>query len=88
MSLFRTSLRPPAILSDEAIERYVEAIRHELQPDPLYRRRLRGMVLNRYVAAREGAIASVRPRARAASACPGGTALIPERRASQTKAAV
>ena len=63
MSLFRTSLRPPAILSDEAIERYVEAIWHELQPDPLYRRRLRGMVLNRYVAAREGAIPSVKPRA-------------------------
>lgn len=63
MSLFRPSLRPPAILSDEAIERYVEAIRHELQPDPLYRRRLRGMVLNRYVAAREGAIPSAKPRA-------------------------
>ena len=63
MSLFRTSLRPPAILSDEALERYVEAIRHELQPDPLYRRRLRGIVLNRYVAAREGTIPSVKPRA-------------------------
>ena len=63
MSLFRPSLRPPAILSDEAIERYVEAIRHELQPDPLYRRRLRGTVLNRYVAAREGAISTVQPSA-------------------------
>lgn len=60
MSLFRTS-RPPALLSDEAIERYIEAIRHELQPDPLYRRRLRGIVVNRYVAAREGAISSVKP---------------------------
>jgi hypothetical protein len=63
MSLFRTSVRPPAILSDEAIERYVQAIRHELQPDPLYRRRLRGIVLNRYVAVREGTIHSARPRA-------------------------
>ena len=62
MSLLRSSLRPPAILSDEAIERYVEALRHELQPDPLYRRRLRGIVLNRYVALREGAIPSATRR--------------------------
>lgn len=54
MSLFRSSLRPPAVLSDEAIERYLAAIRAELEPDPLFRRRLRGHVLNRYVAAREG----------------------------------
>lgn len=62
MSLFRTSLRPPAILSDEAIERYVEAIRLELQPDPLYRRRLRGIVVNRFVAAREGSVTAAEPR--------------------------
>lgn len=54
MSLFRSSLRPPMPLSDEAIERYVAAIRAELDPDPLFRRRLRGHVLNRFVAAREG----------------------------------
>lgn len=54
MSLFRSSLRPPAIVSDEAIERYLAAIRSELAPDPLFRRRLRGHVVNRYVAAREG----------------------------------
>ena len=54
MSLFRSTLRPPAILSDEAIERYVHAIRAEIEPDPLFRRRLRGEVVNRHVAVREG----------------------------------
>ena len=54
MSLFRDSLRPPAIFSDEAVERYLAAIRAELGPDPHFSRRLRGQVLNRYVAAREG----------------------------------
>jgi hypothetical protein len=54
MSLFRDSLRPPAIFSDEAVERYLAAVRAELGPDPHFRRRLRGQVLNRYVAAREG----------------------------------
>ena len=54
MSLFRDSLRPPAIFSDEAVERYLAAIRAELRPDPQFRRRLRGQVLNRYVAVREG----------------------------------
>lgn len=54
MSLFRGTIRPPAILSDEAVERYLAAIRAEIRPDPLFRRRLRGEVLNRYVAVREG----------------------------------
>lgn len=54
MSLFRGTIRPPAILSDEAVERYLAAIRAELRPDPLFRRRLRGVVVNRFVAAREG----------------------------------
>jgi hypothetical protein len=55
MSLFHDSLRPPAIFSDEAVERYLAAVRAELgPPDPHFRRRLRGQVLNRYVAAREG----------------------------------
>ncbi|MDQ2673729.1 MAG: DUF5667 domain-containing protein, partial [Chloroflexota bacterium] len=63
MSLFRGTLRPPAILSDEAVERYVAAIREELAPDPLFRRRLRGEVMNRYVAAREGR-ADATPRRR------------------------
>ena len=54
MSLFRGTIRPPAILSDEAVDRYLAAIRAEIRPDPLFRRRLRGEVMNRYVAAREG----------------------------------
>ena len=63
MSLFRDTLRPPAILSDEAVERYLKAIRAEIGPDPLFRRRLRGEVMNRYVAAREGIDAAPRRRA-------------------------
>jgi hypothetical protein len=54
VSLFRGTIRPPAILSDEAVERSLAAIRAEIRPDPLFRRRLRGEVMNRYVAAREG----------------------------------
>ena len=54
MSLFRGTIRPPAILSDEAVKRYLAAVRAEIRPDPLFRRRLRGEVMNRYVAAREG----------------------------------
>ncbi|MEO6295416.1 MAG: hypothetical protein ABIP01_01290, partial [Candidatus Limnocylindria bacterium] len=54
MSLFRDSLRPPPLASDAAVRRYLELIRAELEPDPLFRRRLRGEVVNRFVAAREG----------------------------------
>jgi hypothetical protein len=54
MSLFRSPIRPPAILSDEAVGRYVAAIRAGLDPDPLFRRRLRGQAVNRFVEAREG----------------------------------
>lgn len=54
MSLFRSSVRPPSPISDETIERYLAVIRADLRPDPLFRRRLRGHVMNRYVAAREG----------------------------------
>jgi hypothetical protein len=62
MSLFRGTIRPPAILSDEAVERYLAAIRKELAPDPLFRRRLRGEVMNRFVAAREGMASSAPQR--------------------------
>jgi hypothetical protein len=58
VSLFRSSLRPPAILSDEAVERYLSALRATVEPDPLFRRRLRTEVMNRYVAAREGHVAA------------------------------
>jgi hypothetical protein len=56
MSLFRSAINQPAPISDEAIERYLAAIRAEIDPDPLFRRRLRGHVLNRYVAANEGLV--------------------------------
>jgi len=39
---------------DDPILRRLERSAAQLDPDPLYRRRLRGDVLNRYVAAREG----------------------------------
>lgn len=62
MSLFRTSLRPPAVLSDEAVDRYLGALRADIDPDPDFRRRLRGVVLNRYVATREANRADLVPR--------------------------
>ena len=62
MSLFRGTIRPPAVLSDEAIERYLTEIRAQLDPDPLFRRRLRGVVMNQYVAGREGMVAAPRRR--------------------------
>ena len=62
MSLFQRGIRPPALWSDEAVERYLAAIRAEISLDPLFRRRLRGRVVNRFVAEREGAFV---PRTRA-----------------------
>jgi hypothetical protein len=54
VSLFQRPLQPPAILSDQAVERYLEAVRAEVSVDPLFRRRLRGAIVNRFVAEREG----------------------------------
>jgi hypothetical protein len=51
MSLFNRALRPPPIASDDAIERYLVTLRSQVQPDPLFRRRLRSDVVNRFVAA-------------------------------------
>lgn len=63
MSLFQRPIQPPAILSDEAVARYLRTVRAELTVDPLFRRRLRGQVVNRFVADREGrAPASTRRR--------------------------
>lgn len=56
--------RPPIVPSDEPVARMLERLAHDLEPDPLYRRRLRGEALNRFVAAREG-ITMERPRSRA-----------------------
>lgn len=62
MSLLKGSLRPPAIWSDEGFARYLAALRTEVEIDPLFRRRLRGQVVNRYVATREGLGAGERSR--------------------------
>jgi len=51
------------VLSDEAVERYLAAVRAHVDPDPAFRRRLRGVVLNQYVAAREAGRAGLVPRA-------------------------
>ena len=56
MSVFNGAIRPPAVLSDEAVERYLAVVRAELEIDPLFRRRLRGQVMNQYVAARESGV--------------------------------
>ena len=54
MSLFQAGLRPPSPVSEDAVAKYVAAIRAEIEPDPLFKRRLRGQVVNRFVAIREG----------------------------------
>ena len=58
MSLFQRPIGPPAILSDQAVERYLAAVRAELSLDPLFRRRLRGRVVNQFVAEREARTAT------------------------------
>ena len=47
---------------DEAMVRRLERAVSRLEPDPLFRRRLRGEIVNRYVAAREGLLAPPRRR--------------------------
>jgi len=65
VSLFRASMRPPSIASDAALRRYLEIVRAEIEPDPLFRRRLRGLVTNRFVAVREGTAPAARVPSRA-----------------------
>jgi hypothetical protein len=65
MSLFRDSVRPPPLASDAALRRYIELVRADIEPDPLFRRRLRGLVTNRSVAAREGSLPPTRSPGRA-----------------------
>ena len=61
MSLFTNPIRPAPIASDAAVRRYIDAIRRQIEPDPLYRRRLRGEVVNRFVAQKQGvALTAVR----------------------------
>lgn len=54
MSLFGGAVRPPRKVSELAFRYHVAAIRAEIEPDPLFRRRLRGIVMNQFVATREG----------------------------------
>lgn len=61
MSLFDRALRPAPRVSAEAIERALAAVAAQVEPDPLFRRRLRSDVVNRYVAAREGIATPDRP---------------------------
>jgi len=56
MSLFTNPIRPAPIASDAAVRRYLEVIRRQIEPDPLYRRRLRGEVVNRFVAQKRGMV--------------------------------
>jgi len=61
MSTFSRALRSPATVSDDAIERHLTALGEQLAPDPLFRRRVRSDVVNRFVAAREGIGPNSRP---------------------------
>jgi hypothetical protein len=62
MSVLNRALSPAPRVSAEAIERALAAVAAQIEPDPLFRRRLRSEVVNRYVAAREGIAApSERP---------------------------
>jgi uncharacterized protein DUF5667 len=54
MSAIPRSARPAPVSADDVVRRYVDAVRREIDVDPLFRRRLRGAVMNQYVAQREG----------------------------------
>lgn len=66
MSLFARRLRPGESDRHDAVERRIAALGAHVQPDPLFRRRLRSSTINRYVAVREqvGKRATGRPRRR------------------------
>lgn len=61
MSIFNRALNPAPGISAEAIERALAAVAAQVEPDPLFRHRLRSEVVNRHVAAREGLAAPERP---------------------------
>jgi hypothetical protein len=60
--LERMTGRPMASPADDPTVRRIERAIRRLEPDPLYRRRLRGEILNGYVARREGLISVPRGR--------------------------
>ena len=53
MSRLRRDTRP-SIFTEDVVERHLLAMRADIEPDPLFRRRLRSRVVNTYVAGREG----------------------------------
>jgi hypothetical protein len=59
MSLFSRSIQPAPTVSDDVIERYLARLRADIEPDPLFRRRLRSDSVNRFVAAREGLVSPI-----------------------------
>lgn len=61
-SLHRALGIPEPLALDEAALRRIKRVYRRPEPDPLFRRRLRGEVVNRYVAEREGYLR--RPRGR------------------------
>jgi hypothetical protein len=63
MSILHRALASPEPLPlDDAMLRRIERAYRSLEPDPLFRRRLRGVLINRYVADREGYLRMPRPR--------------------------
>lgn len=61
-SLHRALGSPEPLALDDATLRRIERAYRRLEPDPLFRRRLRGEVVNRYVAEREGYLRKPRGR--------------------------
>ena len=57
MSLLDSMFRQRPLQPDDAIEESLRAMLADIEPDPLFVRRLRGEATNRYVAAREGHVA-------------------------------
>jgi hypothetical protein len=53
MMLQRVLRRPPELPPDDRVLRAVRGALHREDPDPLFRRRLRGVVLNQYIARRD-----------------------------------
>jgi hypothetical protein len=66
LTLLDRALQPRQVSlgMDEALQRRLERALRRVEPDPLFKRRLRGHVLNGYVAAREGLIAEPRRQRR------------------------
>ena len=63
--LDRILARGPELPSDPVVAARIERHLRRVQPDPLFRQRLRSVVVNRYVATREGlALPALRPRPR------------------------